>query len=75
MPARSTRSGDVDIHPHELSPANRTIPLFPRFAEITHEVGETMLRTLEQSTMRKVYLRLLPFAVLSYVLAYIDRSM
>jgi MFS transporter, ACS family, tartrate transporter len=29
--------------------------------------------TLEQSTMRKVYLRLLPFAVLSYVLAYIDR--
>jgi ACS family tartrate transporter-like MFS transporter len=30
-------------------------------------------RTLERSTMRKVYLRLLPFAVLSYVLAYIDR--
>ncbi len=29
--------------------------------------------TLERSTMRKVYLRLLPFAVLSYVLAYIDR--
>src|SRR6476469_4947691 len=35
--------------------------------------GETMDRTLERSTMRKVYLRLLPFAVLSYVLAYIDR--
>src|SRR5205085_3859513 len=32
-----------------------------------------MDRTLEKSTMRKVYLRLLPFAVLSYVLAYIDR--
>src|ERR1700687_1484225 len=32
-----------------------------------------MERTLEQSTMRKVYLRLLPFAILSYVLAYIDR--
>ena len=32
-----------------------------------------MDRTLEQSTMRKVYLRLLPFAVLSYMLAYIDR--
>jgi len=30
-------------------------------------------RTLERSTMRKVYLRLLPFAVLSYVLAYVDR--
>src|SRR6266581_4398161 len=35
--------------------------------------GNTMDRTLEQSTMRKVYLRLLPFAILSYVLAYIDR--
>jgi MFS transporter, ACS family, tartrate transporter len=28
---------------------------------------------LQRSTMRKVYLRLLPFAILSYVLAYIDR--
>ena len=28
---------------------------------------------LQRSTMRKVYQRLLPFAVLSYVLAYIDR--
>src|SRR5271169_636879 len=32
-----------------------------------------MDRTLERSTMRKVYVRLLPIAVLSYVLAYIDR--
>ncbi len=32
-----------------------------------------MDRTLEYSTMRKVYLRLLPFSVLAYVLAYIDR--
>jgi ACS family tartrate transporter-like MFS transporter len=32
-----------------------------------------MDRTLERSTMRKVYVRLLPFAILSYVLAYIDR--
>src|SRR4030088_3785974 len=32
-----------------------------------------MDRTLERSTMRKVFVRLLPFAVLSYVLAYIDR--
>src|ERR1700719_4356104 len=40
----------------------------------TKSLGEeTMDRTLERSTMRKVYLRLLPFAVLSYVLAYIDR--
>src|SRR5438128_8709147 len=28
---------------------------------------------IEKSTMRKVYIRLLPFAVLSYFLAYIDR--
>ena len=28
---------------------------------------------LEASTMRKVYMRLLPFALLSYILAYIDR--
>jgi MFS transporter, ACS family, tartrate transporter len=28
---------------------------------------------IEKSTMRKVYIRLLPFAVLSYVLAYLDR--
>src|SRR5881392_684134 len=28
---------------------------------------------IEKSAMRKVYLRLLPFAILSYVLAYIDR--
>jgi ACS family tartrate transporter-like MFS transporter len=29
--------------------------------------------SVEKSAMRKVYLRLLPFAVLSYILAYIDR--
>ena len=28
---------------------------------------------IEKSTMRKVYMRLLPFAILSYFLAYIDR--
>jgi pimeloyl-ACP methyl ester carboxylesterase len=28
---------------------------------------------IEKSAMRKIYLRLLPFAVLSYFLAYIDR--
>jgi ACS family tartrate transporter-like MFS transporter len=32
-----------------------------------------MVNPIEESTMRKVYLRLLPFAVLSYILAYIDR--
>ncbi|MBV8889261.1 MAG: MFS transporter [Alphaproteobacteria bacterium] len=32
-----------------------------------------MVRTVEQSTMRKIYLRLLPFALLTYFLCYIDR--
>ena len=32
-----------------------------------------MERTLEWTTMRKVYLRLLPFCVLSYFLCYLDR--
>src|SRR5579864_4551519 len=34
---------------------------------------KTMDRTVEASTMRKVYLRLLPFAMACYILAYIDR--
>jgi MFS transporter, ACS family, tartrate transporter len=32
-----------------------------------------MARTLEQTTMRKVYWRLLPFAILTYFLCYLDR--
>ncbi len=32
-----------------------------------------MARTLEQRTMRKVYLRLLPFTILTYFLCYLDR--
>jgi ACS family tartrate transporter-like MFS transporter len=32
-----------------------------------------MLRTVEQTTMRKVYLRILPFAVLTYFFCYLDR--
>ena len=32
-----------------------------------------MIRTVEQSAMRKVYLRLLPFAVLTYFFCYLDR--
>jgi MFS transporter, ACS family, tartrate transporter len=32
-----------------------------------------MDNTIEQSAMRKIYIRLLPFAVLSYFLAYVDR--
>jgi hypothetical protein len=30
-------------------------------------------KAIEKSAMRKIYLRLLPFAILSYFLAYIDR--
>jgi len=32
-----------------------------------------MIRTVEQTTMRKVYLRLLPFAALCYFFCYLDR--
>jgi ACS family tartrate transporter-like MFS transporter len=32
-----------------------------------------MQRTVEQTTMRKVYIRLLPFAILTYFLCYVDR--
>src|ERR1700686_3488482 len=32
-----------------------------------------MVRTLEQTTMRKVYWRLLPFAIVTYFLCYLDR--
>src|SRR6476660_9559343 len=32
-----------------------------------------MVRSLEQITMRKVYLRILPFAALTYFMCYLDR--
>jgi MFS transporter, ACS family, tartrate transporter len=32
-----------------------------------------MVRTLEQTTMRKVYLRLIPIAILTYFFCYLDR--
>jgi len=32
-----------------------------------------MVRTVEQSTMRKVYLHILPFAILTYFFCYLDR--
>ena len=32
-----------------------------------------MTEAIEKSAMRKIYLRLLPFAILSYFLAYVDR--
>src|SRR5579863_9168402 len=32
-----------------------------------------MIRSLEQMTMRKVYLRILPFAALTYFFCYLDR--
>src|SRR6202021_2643228 len=34
---------------------------------------EHMDHAIEKSAMRKIYWRLLPFAILSYLLAYIDR--
>src|SRR5438045_7814958 len=35
--------------------------------------GVQMVRSLEQMTMRKVYLRILPFAALTYFFCYLDR--
>src|ERR1019366_2123089 len=36
--------------------------------------GEALMDdVIEKSAMRKIYIRLLPFAILSYFLAYIDR--
>jgi ACS family tartrate transporter-like MFS transporter len=32
-----------------------------------------MIRTVEQTTMRKVYLRVLPIAAVSYFFCYLDR--
>jgi ACS family tartrate transporter-like MFS transporter len=32
-----------------------------------------MSEAVEKSAMKKIYVRLLPFAVLSYFLAYVDR--
>src|SRR3954449_10380732 len=40
--------------------------------ERTGEEGR-MDNAIEQSSMRKIYIRLLPFAILSYFLAYVDR--
>src|SRR5262245_9096057 len=39
----------------------------------TQRSGGSMEAAVEKSAMRKIYLRLLPFAILSYILAYIDR--
>src|SRR5690242_20277484 len=35
--------------------------------------GKAMTEALEHSAMRKIYWRLLPFAVITYLLCYIDR--
>jgi len=45
----------------------------PNKPEAKNDRGNDMDAALEASTMRKVYMRLLPFAVLSYILAYLDR--
>src|SRR5215831_7237513 len=45
----------------------------PRYALIPIILEDDVNRTVEQSTMRKVYLRILPFAVLTYFFCYLDR--
>ena len=41
--------------------------------QLRSERGALSSNAVEKSAMRKIYLRLLPFAVLSYILAYVDR--
>lgn len=36
-------------------------------------VRAALVRTVEQSTIRKMYLRLLPFAIITYFFCYVDR--
>src|ERR1700716_3612251 len=43
------------------------------FAHAEPHRGAEMDDAIEKSAMRKIYVRLLPFAILSYFLAYIDR--
>jgi ACS family tartrate transporter-like MFS transporter len=49
------------------SPCARAIARIPPHEPIQEE------ESLEQSAMRKIYVRLLPFLVLSYILTYLDR--
>jgi ACS family tartrate transporter-like MFS transporter len=47
--------------------------LVPITKNLRDILGETMAVAVEQSTMRKVYWRLLPLAILTYFLCYLDR--
>src|SRR6267154_3782222 len=44
-----------------------------RCARLGRHLGGMPVDLVEKSCMRKIYIRLLPFAILSYFLAYIDR--
>src|SRR5258708_11053638 len=44
-----------------------------RCARLGQHLGGMPVDLVEKSCMRKIYIRLLPFAILSYFLAYIDR--
>ena len=44
-----------------------------RFSRTVRPPGGRMIRTIEQATMRKVYLRLLPLAMVVYFFCYLDR--
>jgi hypothetical protein len=48
-------------------------PAFVAEAPLAAKGWQLPDEAIEKSAMRKVYLRLLPFAILSYFLAYIDR--
>jgi hypothetical protein len=63
------------VTPELLVPERCFAPTFAYRAKRKGEDpgGVTMARSLEQITMRKVYLRILPFAALTYFMCYLDR--
>src|SRR6202011_1953866 len=66
------RFADRNMHQSMLSRACPDCEGTGHALEVATE-EEQMDGAVEKSAMRKIYMRLLPFAILSYVLAYIDR--
>ena len=63
--------GRVVMEGVPISTPGQEKPVKAAARAVRSEIG--MDASLEASTMRKVYLRLLPFAIVCYILAYIDR--
>src|SRR6185312_7985526 len=57
----------------QSTPAISADPAATHWPLVSHTWRVTVDDALEKSAMRKIYMRLLPFAIFSYFLAYIDR--